>query len=78
MADEKAAEKPKTGSVTYKQVQKAVGDSAALETWRDIGRITGAGNVPLDADNDATIATTGLSDAKLAQIDSVLKPKKEK
>lgn len=73
-----ADEKPKTGSVTYKQVEKAAG-AGAKDAWVQIGKITGAGTVPLDQDGDATIATTGLSDAKLAQIEGLLKPnKKEK
>lgn len=71
-----ADEKPKTGAITYKQVEKAAG-AGAREVWAKIGEITGAGVPMLNADGDAAIATTGLSDAKLAQIDGLLKKKKE-
>ena len=70
-----ADEKPKTGSITYKQVERAVGKygGSAREVWEKIGRDIVKSGVPgLDADGDATISTTGLSDAQLARIDALL------
>ena len=69
-----------TASITYKQVERAVGKfgGSALEVWGKIGRITGAGIPPRDADGDATIALTGVSDSKRAQIDALLEKAEER
>lgn len=64
-------------AITYKQVQKAVGDTLAGETWEKIGRLTGAGIVPRDYDGDASIDLTDVSAAKLEQIDRLIERKEE-
>lgn len=58
-------------AITYKEVKKA-NETNALENWRKIGDITGAGHVALDADEDASIDITGLAEGKLAQINKLL------
>ena len=58
-------------AVTYKHVQKAIGEGS-MDAWRRIGEITGAGYVPLDADGDAVIDITELSEAKQSQIDALM------
>jgi hypothetical protein len=76
MADPKEDKAPEPKAVTYKEVSKAYPEGAD-ETWRKIGDITGAGHVPLNADGDASIDTTGLADGKQKAIDALLKPQKE-
>ena len=52
-------------AITYKE-------AGSPENWRKICEITGAGIVPLDADGNASIDLTSLSEAKKAQIDRLL------
>ena len=60
-------------AVTYKEVRSvAQDDLGATETWRKIGEITGAGHVPLNADGNAVIALTDVSDSKRERIDKIL------
>lgn len=57
-------------AITYQDVEKSSG-SGAGEVWKQIGEITGAGNVSLFNGN-ASIDLTDASDAKRAQIDGLL------
>jgi hypothetical protein len=63
-------------AITYKQVRRAVKDTGAnvYDVWAKIGQITGAGTPGLDADGDASIDLTDVSDAKRGQIDRLLAP----
>ena len=61
-------------AITYKQVERAGGNAA---TWAQIGKITGAGDVPRNAAGDASIDLTDVSDAKMASIDALLGKKEE-
>ena len=56
-------------AITYKQVEAAGGN---LETWKRVGEISGAGTPTLNADGNASIDLTELSEAKRGQIDKLL------
>lgn len=62
-------------AITYKEVRSASeDDKGATETWRKIGEITGAGHVPLNADGNATISLTDVSDSKRERIAKMVNP----
>jgi hypothetical protein len=67
-------------AVTYKEVKKVAGEGlhAATTLWHKVGDIAGAGHVGIDADENASIDLTDVSEAKRAQIDAILNPSKKR
>lgn len=56
-------------AITYKEVAKSAASPA--EAWAEIGRVTGAGTIPLDADGNASIDLTDASDAVREKVDRI-------
>lgn len=64
-------------AITYKQVKTATGNEGSLDVWDQIGRISGAGQVPTGIDDDGSIDLTDVSDSKRQRIDDLLANRKE-
>lgn len=66
-------DEPKPRAITYKEVERAVGEgTSARDVWVKIGEITGAGTPGLREDGNAEIDLTGVSESKVARIEKLL------